>query len=159
MNFKALTSGTNYFEDFIVGEAIRHARSKTLEVLEQVLITNMVMNTASGHFDKEMMRTHPVGERIGFGGVTIALCLGLASQDTGENALREVGLDNIRLPAPVVHGDTLTAFSEVLDTSPSNRPDTGIVRFKHLGTNQNGVIVFEAERTVELKRKQFWGSQ
>jgi len=41
-----LTGNANYFEDFKVGEVIRHARGKTVEGLENVLITNLVMNTA-----------------------------------------------------------------------------------------------------------------
>ena len=41
-----LTSNDNYFEDFEVGQTIRHARGKTMTPLENVNITNMVMNTA-----------------------------------------------------------------------------------------------------------------
>jgi itaconyl-CoA hydratase len=41
-----LTGSTSYFEDFQVGLVIRHARGKTMTPLENVLITNLVMNTA-----------------------------------------------------------------------------------------------------------------
>ena len=41
----ALTGDNNYFEDFVVGLVIRHARGKTVEVTENVLITNLVMNS------------------------------------------------------------------------------------------------------------------
>ncbi|RIX83220.1 MaoC family dehydratase [Acidovorax cavernicola] len=159
MQLNQLTERDNYFEDFTVGEVMKHVRSKTLEPLEQVLITNMVMNTASGHFDEEVMKSHPMGRRLSFGGVNIAMFVGLASQDTAENAIAELGMDKIRLQGPVFHGDTLTAYTEVLEVGPAEREDAGVVRFKHYGTKQDGSIVFEGERTVLMKRRSHWGAR
>lgn len=159
MKLGALTERDNYFEDFTVGEVIKHVRSKTLEPLEQVLITNLVMNTASGHFDEEVMKSHPAGKRLSFGGVNISMFIGLASQDTAENAIAEIGMDKIRLQGPVFHGDTLTAYTEVLGLEDADRDDAGVVRFKHYGTKQDGSIVFEGERTVLMKRRSHWGAR
>lgn len=159
MQLNPLTERDNYFEDFVPGSVIRHVRSKTLEPLDQVLITNLVMNTASGHFDEEVMKSHPAGKRLSFGGVNIAMFIGLASQDTAENAITELGMDKIRLQGPVFHGDTLTAYTEVLEVQPAERDDAGIVRFKHYGTKQDGSLVFEGERTVLIKRRSHWGSR
>jgi acyl dehydratase len=159
MKVNTLTGSDNYFEDFTVGEVMKHARGKTLEPLEQVLITNMVMNSASGHFDEVRMKDTEFKKRLSFGGVNISLVVGLASQDTAENAIAELGMDKIRLTNPVFHGDTLYAYSEVLETLASDREDAGVVRFKHYGVNQNEEIVFEGERTVLVKRRSHWGSR
>ncbi len=159
MKLNELTGNDNYFEDFVPGQVIKHVRSKTLEPLEQVLITNMVMNTASGHFDEEIMKSHPAGKRLSFGGVNISMFVGLASQDTAENSIAELGMDKIRLTGPVFHGDTLTAYTEVLETRSADREDGGVVRFKHYGTKQDGSIVFEGERTVLMKRRSHWGDR
>jgi acyl dehydratase len=159
MKLGTLTERDNYFEDFAVGEVIKHVRSKTLEPLEQVLITNLVMNTASGHFDEEVMKSHPAGKRLSFGGVNISMFIGLASQDTAENAIAELGMDKIRLQGPVFHGDTLTAYTEVLELARADRDDAGVVRFKHYGAKQDGSIVFEGERTVLMKRRSHWGDR
>ena len=51
------------------------------------------------------------------------------------------------------HGDTLYAYSEVLQTMPSDRSDAGEVRFRHWGINQDDKIVFEGERRVLVKRR------
>ena len=157
MKLNELTGQDNYFEDFVVGDVMKHVRSKTLEPLEQVMITNLVMNTASGHYDEEVMKSHPAGKRLSFGGVNISMFIGMASQDTAENAIAELGMDKIRLQGPVFHGDTLSAYTEVLEINPSDREDAGIVRFKHYGTKQDGSIVFEGERTVLIKRRSHWG--
>lgn len=155
----SLTGVDNYFEDFVVGEVYEHARGKTVTEMDGVLITNLVMNTAQGHFNEHLMQRSPQGQRIVFGGVTIAMVIGLAMQDTGEQALAEIGLDKVRLRASVFHGDTLYAFSEVLATAGSDRPDAGIVRFRHWGANQDGKTVFEGERTVLLKRRSHWAQR
>ena len=155
----SLTGTGNYFEDFTVGDVLQHARGKTVNEMDGVLITNMVMNTAQSHFNEDSMKGSPFGRRIVFGGVTIAMVVGLAMQDTGEQALAELGMDKIRLRQSVFHGDSLYAFSEVLETSDGGRPDAGVVRFRHYGVNQDGALVFEGERTVLLKRRSHWGER
>lgn len=152
-----LTGSDNYFEDFTVGSVFEHARGRTVTELENVLITSMVLNTAQGHFNEHAMEGSEFGRRIVFGGVTTAIVVGLASEDTGENALAELGMTGIKLPAPVFHGDTLYAFSEVLEVGEADRPDAGEVRFRHWGVNQRGQVVFEGERRVLVKRRSHWG--
>lgn len=157
----ALTSGDNYFENFSVGMVIRHARGKTMTNLENVLITNMVMNTAQGHFNADAMAKGGPGfgggNIISYGGVNFSLVLGLSTQDCCENAIAELGLDNIKLTKPVTHGDTLYAYTEVIETKPADRDDGGIVCFRHYGFNQNDDLVVQVDRIALLKRKSHWG--
>ena len=159
MKVSSLTGTANYFEDFRVGDVLKHARGKTVEPLEQVWITNVTMNTAEAHFNEHLTKGTNYGQRLGFGGVTISMCIGLAAEDTAENALMELGMDKIRLKAPVHHGDTLYAFTEVLEKTDADRTDAGIVRFKHFGINQRDKLVYEGERTVLMKRRSAWGDR
>ena len=159
----ALTGNDNYFERFQPGQVIRHARGKTMCEQDNVGITLQVLNTADAHFNADRMQKNAMGRdgwnsRLQFGGVTIAMIIGMAMQDTGENALQELKLDKIRLKAPVFHGDTLYAYTEVLTTQAAEREDAGIVTFKHFGVNQHDRVVFEGERTVLLKRKSHYGT-
>lgn len=154
-----LTGPGGYFEDFVVGQVLRHSRGKTMEPLENVLITNLVMNTASGHFDEHMMAGHRFGQRVSYGGVNLSLVLGLAAQDCCEHALAELVVDKVRLTTPVFHGDTLYAWSEVLETAASDRDDAGEVLFQHYGTNQRDEVVLEAQRRVLIKRRSHWGER
>jgi itaconyl-CoA hydratase len=153
MNISELTSNDNYFEDFTVGDVMRHGRGKTIEPLENVLITNLVMNSASSHYDEVVMKDSIFGKRLQFGGVTASLIIGMASQDTSENAIVELGLDKVRFKSPVFHGDTLYAYSEVLAKEDAGRPDAGIVVFQHWGVNQEDKFVFEGQRRILLKRR------
>ena len=151
-----LTSADNYFEDFEVGQVIQHARGKTMTELENVNITNMVMNTNDGHFNVDIQNQRPVGKIVCYGGVNFSLVLGLASEDTVENAIEELGLDNVKLKNMVFHGDTLYAYSKILEKRESSREDAGIVVFRHYGVNQNRELVVEVDRTALLKKKSHW---
>ncbi len=149
----ATTDGA-WFEDFTPGDRWRHARGTTVGEIENQLLTKLVLNTAQAHFNEHAMEGSPLGEgRLVFGLVTGSVVIGLATQDTAQHAVAEVGLDGVRFTAPVHHGDTLYAFTEVLETSDGGRPDAGLVRFRHWGANQRDEVVFEAERTVLVRRR------
>jgi acyl dehydratase len=136
----------SHLEDFEVGDRFRHARGKTVTEVEGLLLTHLVMNTAQAHFNEDAMREE--GGVIVFGGVVAAIVIGLATQDTAENAVRELGLNRVRFKSPVHHGDTLYTVTEVL-----GKTDSGEVRFRHTGVNQDGVEVCEIERRVLLRRR------
>lgn len=143
-----------YFEDFTVGTVYRHARGKTISELDNVLITNMVLNTAEPHFNEHAAQRDPMfRHRIVYGGITAAMVIGLAAEDTAWHALRETRMDKIRLFAPVYHGDTLYAFSEVLATHPDPAAGGGLVTFQHRGFNQNDVCVFSGERCALIRSR------
>src|SRR5258708_17677155 len=79
-------------------------------------------------------------------------------QDTGENAVEEVGLDKVRFRVPVLHGDTLYAFTEVV--AKENEPadgrgyrEVGLIHFRHWGVNQRGETVFEGERRALMQKR------
>jgi itaconyl-CoA hydratase len=141
------------FEDFTPGDRMRHARGTTIGDVEGQLMAKLVMNSAQAHFNDDAMAGTAFGQRIVFGLLTASIVIGLATQDTAEDAIAEVALDNLRFLAPVFHGDTLYASTEVLWTQPaSDRADAGLVGFKHWGFKPDGTVVFEGERTVLLKR-------
>lgn len=153
-----LTSPTGYFEDFTVGQRFKHPRGATLGEVEGAVMAKLVMNTAQGHWNEHFeFNGAPATGSVVFGLVTGSLVFGLASQDVAEQALAEVGCGGLHFFQPVRHGDTLYAYTEVLEVSPSERPsrpdEGGLVRFKHWGVTHEGSVVFEGERTVLLKRR------
>ena len=141
-----------YAEDFTVGARFRHARSRTITDLDLNGLTLLVMNSAPGHFSEQAMADTAFGERINFGGLTLSLTVGLATQDTTGQAVRELGLDDIRFPVPVKHGDTVGAATEVLAIDPLDGGDA-VVTFRHLGVNQRGEIVCQTTRRVQVRRR------
>jgi len=79
---------------------------------------------------------------------------GPVSQDTAEHAVAELGWARLRFRAPVHHGDTIEAFTEVVAADPGpRRRDAGIVRFRHWGRRQGGIVAFEGERLALIRRR------
>jgi acyl dehydratase len=149
-----------WFEDFTPGERMRHTRGSTVGEVENQLLTKLVLNTAQAHFNEHVMSGSALGDgRLVFGLITGSIVIGLATEDTAEHAVAEIGLDRMRFTTPVHHGDTLYAFTEVVAKNDTDRDDAGLVRFKHWGANQEGTVVFETERTVLVKRRSHWGNR
>lgn len=151
-------AGSGFFEDFAIGDRMRHARGKTITEADMSLLTLLVMNTAQGHFNEHRMEHRRFGTRINFGGLTLSLVIGLATQDTAGQSVAEIGLDRVRLKEPVMAGDTIYAATEVLDKQPAARPDAGEITFAHWGFNQYDAVVCEARRTVLLRRRD-WSTE
>lgn len=152
-----ITGDSNYFEDFTVGDTLVHQRGRTITEMDNHMFTSMVMNTAELHFNQALVDREPDtyygGKRVVYGGVVLAFAVGLASQDTSENALAELEMDNGRHTNPVFHGDTIFAESTVLEKRDAERPDAGVVKFKLVGKKPDGTVVVEIERTVLVKRR------
>ena len=55
MSKAASVQGSRYFEDFSVGDIYKHFRGKTVKENDAVTICNMVLNSASGHFNDDLM--------------------------------------------------------------------------------------------------------
>ncbi len=152
-----ITSEGSYFEDFTVGDTLVHSRGRTITETDNHVFTSLVMNTAQLHFNQDMVDKDPKnyydGRRVVYGGVVLAFVVGLASEDTSENALAELEMDNGKHTNPVFHGDTIFAESTVLEKRDADRADAGIVKFKLVGKNSRGLPVVEIERTVLIKRR------
>jgi itaconyl-CoA hydratase len=142
------------FEDFEVGDIYVHPLGRTITEADNVWTTMLTLNTNPIHFDYHYASQTEFGKPLVNSVFTLALVTGMSVGDVSQNALANLGWDEVRLPAPVFHGDTLYAKSEVLETRPSNsRPQVGIVRIKTTGFNQNGVTVIEFKRTMMIYRR------
>lgn len=141
-----------YLEDFEPGDLVRHGRGKTLTQVETTTLTHLSMNTSDGHFDAHRYGQTAWGGTMVYGGITAAVVIGLSMEDTATAAIRELGVADVRLRAPVADGDTLYAYSEVV--SAEGRDDRcGEVVFRHTGVNQRDEIVFTCERRVLVRRR------
>jgi itaconyl-CoA hydratase len=148
-----LVGTDNFYEDYFPGWMVRHSRGKTVGEFEVVTLAHLTMNSAQGHFNAHAMADTKLGRRIAFGGVVASIVVGLASQDTGENAVRELSVERLKLHVPVAEGDTLYAVSKVLRVQDADRPDAGIVQFEHFGINDREQLVCEMTRSLLILKR------
>jgi acyl dehydratase len=144
-----------YFEEFSVGQHFAHAIRRTVTETDNVLFTTMTMNPAPLHLDEQYMRGTEFGQRLVNSYFTLALMVGISVHETTlGTTVANLGMDEVRFPAPVFHGDTLHVESEVLETRGSkSRPQNGIVVFRHRALNQKGEIVAECKRAALMLKR------
>ena len=144
-----------FFEDFTVGDVYKHPYGRTVTETDNVWFTNLTMNANPMHFNEAYAAETEFGERLVDGTFVIALAVGMSVVDVSANATANLGYDDIRHHAPVFHGDTLLAESEVLDKRESDSRDhVGIVTTELRTYNQDDELVLTLERTpMVLKRE------
>jgi itaconyl-CoA hydratase len=143
-----------WFEDFEVGDLYRHALGKTVTSADNRWFTHLTLNTNPLHFDEAYAARTEFGRPLVNSCFTLALVTGMSVSDVSQNAFANLGWDDVRLPAPVFEGDTLSAESKVIELRPSrSRPDVGLVRIRTRGYNQAGIVVIEFGRTMLVYRR------
>lgn len=119
--------------DYAVGEVIDHVDAVTIEEAEHMLATRLWQNTAKVHFDA----THrPDGRRLIYGGHVISLARALSFNGLA-NAQMIVALNAGAHANPCFAGDTVRAWSQVLDRAPTDAPGVGAIRLRLVAT-RNG---------------------
>jgi 2-methylfumaryl-CoA hydratase len=141
------TGSTTYFEDFAPGQVILHANGRTVTD-EHFAWTYRVGNTHPLHFDRMYSAARSgamSGEPIVYGGLVFSWLAGLASRDTSENALWDLGYTEGYHTQPTAAGDTLYALSRVLEVAPAPGDlHAGIVTFQLIGLkNLNGAAALD----------------
>lgn len=141
------------YEDFEVGAVYRHWPGRTISETDNSWFTLVTMNTHPIHFDAAYAAGTQFGKLLVNSCLTLSIAVGMSVRDVSQAAIANLGFEKVELPAPVFHGDTLYASSEVLSLRPSKSdPTRGIVRVRTVATNQDGVEVLRLERAVLVPR-------
>ena len=145
-----------YYEDFAVGDVYKHPYGRTVTETDNVWFTNVTMNSNPMHFNEAYAAETEFGERLVDGTFVIALSVGLSVVDVSANATANLGYDDIRHHAPVYHGDTIFAESEVLHKRESeSRDHVGMVTTELRAYNQDDELVLSLERTPMVLKREY----
>lgn len=144
-----------YYEDFVVGDVIRHAVTRTVTETDNLLFTTLTMNVQPLHLDAEFGAASMYGQRIVNSVFTLGVATGIPVQETTlGTTLGNLGFRDIEFPRPVFIGDTLRVETEALDKRESkSRPEAGIVGIEHRAYNQRDEVVCVVRRTALMLRR------
>lgn len=117
------------WEDYIPGEQIDHIDGMTLEDAEHMLATRLYQNTARVHFDAAAQQSSRFGKRLIYGGHIISMARSLSFNGLA-NACRIAAINGGSHTAPAFAGDTVYAWSEVLDKAETAAPGMGALRLR-----------------------------
>ncbi len=118
------------FGDYEVGEKIDHVDGVTLSESEHMMATRLWQNTAKVHFNVE---ARPDGSRLVYGGHIISLARALSFNGLA-NAQLISAINAGAHTAPAFAGDTIYAWSEVLDKAETSAPGVGALRLRLVAT-------------------------
>ena len=143
-----------YYEQFTVGDIYEHRPGRTISEADNTWFTLLTMNQHPLHFDHEYARHTEFGRPLVNSALTLSIVAGMSVSDTSQKAIANLGWTDIRLPAPVFHGDTLYAESEVLEKRESkSRPTQGIVTVATRAFNQDEVLVMSYTRAMLIPKR------
>ena len=142
-----------YLEEFEVGAVYKHWPAKTVTEAEDHLFCLLTMNHHPLHVNDVYASQSQQGRNVVAGPFVYSLVFGMTVADVSGKAIANLATDELSHPAPVFHGDTLFAESEVLEVRPSaSKPDRGVVRVHTRAFKQDGTLVAEFKRAVLVPR-------
>ncbi len=143
-----------YFEDFIVGEEITHALSKTIFESDNNFFSLMTMNHHPVHTNVDYASHNQHGQVLVVGTLVFSLVVGMTVPDISGKAIANLGYENIKHLAPTFVGDTIYAKTKILDKRESkSKNDRGVVYVETIGYNQRDEDVISFRRNVLVKKQ------
>jgi 2-methylfumaryl-CoA hydratase len=147
------TSAGNFFEDFRLGQILRHATPRTMTGGDFSLYTALFgarfAVQSSAAFAKAIgYPDWPLDDLLVF-----HIVFGKTVPDVSLNAVANLGYAGVQFLAPVCAGDTLSATSEVIGLKENSNRKTGIVYVRTRGVKQDGTAVLEYVRWVMVRKR------
>lgn len=138
----ALAGSPYRWGDYEVGEKIDHVDGMTIEEAEHQMATRLYQNTAKVHFNQHTESKGRFGKRIIYGGVVISLARALSFNGLN-NAFHLAAINGGRHVAPLFAGDTVYAWSEILEKAEiPGRTDVGALRIRLVAVKNQDCAAF-----------------
>ncbi len=148
--------GGLYYEDFEIDRVYEHGLRRTVTEMDNMLFSNMTLNPQPLHIDRHFCETQTeFGQPLINSLFTLGLMIGISVNDlTVGTTIANLGMSDVRFPAPLFQGDTVHASTRVLaKRSSKSRPDAGIVELEHSAFNQNDVLVAICRRQAFMRKR------
>lgn len=143
----ALAGSRFRWGDYEVGERIDHVDGATIEEAEHQMATRLYQNTAKLHFNAHTEKSSRFGRRLVYGGHVISIARALSFNGLA-NAFHIAAINGGRHVAPAFAGDTVYAWTEVLEKSwVANREDIGALRLRTIATKDKACAEFPGAKT------------
>ena len=131
------SGGVYFFEDYEVGERLNHPEGITIDNSDHTLATKLYQNNAKVHFNDHMMKSTPMGQRLMYGGIIISMARAISFNGL-QNAQWVYAINSGNHCNPTYAGDTIYAYSEILEKIEHKRDDIGLLRVRTVALqNQN----------------------
>jgi len=149
----AKTNPGNFFEDFRLGQEIRHATPRTVTLGDVALYNGLfgsrfAVQSSDAFAAKIGYPRSPLDDLLVF-----HVVFGKTVPDISLNAVANLGYADCRFLKAVYPGDTLHSVSQVIGLKENSNRKTGIVYVRSHGFNQTGDIVLDYARWVMVRKR------
>lgn len=144
-----------YYEDFVVGEEIKHSLSKTIFECDNDFFSLLTMNHHPVHTNIDYAEKNQHGKILVVGTLVFSLAVGITVPDISGKAIANLGYEDIKHLNPTFINDTIYVRTKILSKRESkSKSDRGIIYIESIAYNQNGVDVLSFRRNVLVKKKE-----
>jgi 2-methylfumaryl-CoA hydratase len=138
----AQSGSAHLWDDYAIGEKIDHVDGVTVEEAEHMMATRLYQNTARVHFNQFVEGQGRFGRRLIYGGHVISLARAISFNGLA-NAFTIAAINGGRHVNPLFAGDTVFAWSQVIDKQPlAHRKDAGVLRLRLVATKNRPCAEF-----------------
>jgi acyl dehydratase len=142
-----------WFEEFTVGEVLKHWPGRTIGEADCTWFALLTMNQHPVHSDAHYATQTQHGQRLVLGPLVFSIGIGMTVADVSGKAIANLEIEKIVHHAPTFIGDTLYSESTVLATRESKQGDRGTVTVETRVRNQRGECVMTFTRTALVPKK------
>ncbi len=143
-----------YFEEFTVGEVIKHWPGRTIGEADCTWFALLTMNQHPLHSDAHYAeRATQHKQRVVLGPLVFSVGIGMTVADISGRAIANLEIERITHDRPTFIGDTLYAESTILDVRESRQGDRGVVAVETRVSNQRGELVMTFRRKVLVPKR------
>lgn len=143
-----ITGSRFKWADYVIGERIDHVDGATIEEAEHQIATRLFQNNAKVHFNQHSEGQGRFGRRLVYGGVIMSIARALSFNGLG-NAFLIAAINGGRHVAPAFAGDTIYAWSEILESvALPGRNDIGALRIRLIALKNKSASAFALKNTT-----------
>ncbi len=150
---KSKTQRGNFFEDFELGQTLRHATPRTLHGGDLSLYIAATGDRHPLHSSTEYAKSLGYRREVVHDMLSFHVVFGKSVSDISLNAVANLGYADVRFHEPVYPGDTLCSTSEVVGLRETSSGKNGIVYVKTRGHNQKDREVLSFYRWVLVNKR------
>lgn len=143
----------NYYEEFVVGETLNHALTKTIFESDNNLFSLLTMNHHPVHINLDYAQQKQHGKILVVGTLVFSVVVGITVADISGKAIANLEYEAVKHLNPVHINDTLYVRTTILDKWETSKKDRGIVYVETIAKNQFDEDVLSFRRKVLVSKK------
>ncbi len=146
-------SNGRYFEDFEVGEVIKHWPGRTISETDNSWFSLLTQNQHPVHIDAHYAKSTQHGQNLVNGLLVLSIAIGQTVAEISMRGIANLDYESVKHEGPTFHGDTIYTKSTILELRLTSKGDRGVVYLETEVTNQRDERVMTVRRHVLIPKR------